>query len=222
MATSQGSLRDGPPFGMRTGLAMKRGNASRVKVFTHQHPWKGNLDTTNKRVAKKWSRGEAYIFRYADDFVACFQYRQDATDFEKLLKERLEGFGLELAEEKTQLLEFGRFARGNARKRGEKPKSFTFLGFDHYSGKTKEGHFKVKRRTNRKKLQAGLRKFTDWCEKSRRWMTKGEMLRSARRRIVGHLGLGHNREALVYSTTPKRFALPVEELVRVSFFAAFA
>ena len=114
----------------------------------------------NKIVAKKLSRGEAYIFRYADDFVACFQYRQDATNFEKLLKERLERFGLELAEEKTQLLEFGRFARSNARKRGEKPKSFTFLGVDHYCGKTKEVHFKVKRRTNHKKLQAGLRKFS--------------------------------------------------------------
>ena len=141
----------------------------------------------NKRVAKKWSQGEAYLFRYADDFVACFQYQQDAIDFEKLLRERLEGFNLEVAEEKTQTLEFGRFARSNAQRRGEKPKGFTFLGFDHYCGKTKNGKFKVKRRTNLKKLRAGLRKFTEWCEKSRRWMIKGDMLRSARARIIGHL-----------------------------------
>lgn len=141
----------------------------------------------NKRVKAKHCRGEAHIFRFADDFVACFQYKDDAYHFEQLLRERLEGFNLEVAEEKTQTLEFGRFARSNAKRRGGKPKGFTFLGFDHYCGKTKEGHFKVKRRTNRSKLQASLRKFTIWCERSRRWMTKGEMLRGARRRIVGHL-----------------------------------
>ena len=141
----------------------------------------------NKQVVNKHCRGEAYIFRYADDFVACFQYKIDACNFEWRLRKRLEDFNLEVAEEKTQTLEFGRFARRMAKGRGEKPKGFTFLGFDHYCGKTKEGHFKVKRRTNLRKLQAGLRKFTEWCEKVRRWMIKGEMLRSARRRIVGHL-----------------------------------
>jgi RNA-directed DNA polymerase len=141
----------------------------------------------NKRVAKRLSRGESSIFRYADDFVACFQYKDDAYNFQRLLRERLEGFNLELAEEKTQTLEFGRFARSNAKKRGEKPKGFTFLGFDHYCGNTKEGHFKVKRRTNRSKLQSGLKKFMQWCERSRRWMPKGEMMRRARARIAGHL-----------------------------------
>ena len=47
-ATSPGSLRDGPPFGMGTGLALKRGNARGVKVLTYQHPWKGNMDTTQR------------------------------------------------------------------------------------------------------------------------------------------------------------------------------
>ena len=65
-----------------------------------------------------------------------------------------ERFGLELAPEKTRCMEFGRFARKEARKRGEKPKEFTFLGFTHYCGKTNRGHFKVKRRTDRKKTGA--------------------------------------------------------------------
>lgn len=140
----------------------------------------------NKRV-RKWSQGEAYLFRYADDFVACFQYRADAMRFRELLEERLEGFGLQLAEEKTRCLKFGRFARDAARKRGKRPEGFTFLGFDHYCGKTRTGKFKVKRRTARKKLQASLRKFTEWCQSARRWMTKGEMLRLARQKIIGHL-----------------------------------
>ena len=113
-------------------------------------------------------------FPRATRLLACFQYTDDAERFHQRLRDRLEGFGLELAEEKTHCIEFGRFARENAYKRGEKPKEFTFLGFTHYCGKTKEGYFKVKRRTSRKKLGQSLRKFTDWackastyCEKER-------------------------------------------------------
>jgi hypothetical protein len=72
-----------------------------------------------------------------------------------------------LSKEKTHCIEFGRYARENAYKRGEKPKEFTFLGFTHYCGKTKEGYFKVKRRTSRKKLGQSLSKFTDWARHAR-------------------------------------------------------
>jgi RNA-directed DNA polymerase len=141
----------------------------------------------NRLVAPKWCNGEAYIYRYADDYVACFQYHKDATAFMFQQRVRLREFGLGLAEEKTKCMEFGRFARDNAAKRGAKPEGFTFLGFDHYSGKSKEGHFKVKRRTNRSKLGASLEKFSKWCQRSRGWMTKGEMLSCAKVQIVGHL-----------------------------------
>jgi len=145
------------------------------------------LDLWFSRRVKKESRGEAYYFRFADDFLACFQYKDDAEGFRRRLGDRLEGFGLRLAEEKTQCIEFGRFAREDAYKRGEKPKEFTFLGFTHYCGKTKEGYFKVKRRTSRKKLGQSLRKFTDWARKVRHVLRKGEMLRQAKIRVMGHL-----------------------------------
>ena len=140
----------------------------------------------SKRVSRQ-CRGEAYYFRFADDFLACFEHKSDAEDFHRRLKDRLEGFGLELAEEKTRCIEFGRFARESANKRGEKPKEFTFLGFTHYCGKTRAGYFKVKRRTSRKKLGQSLRKFTDWAKKARRVLRKGEMLRQARARVIGYL-----------------------------------
>ncbi len=146
------------------------------------------LDLWFSRRVSKASRGEAYYFRFADDFVACFQYREDAERFRQSLKERLKEFGLAVAEEKTRCIEFGRFARENAYKRGEKPKEFTFLGFTHYCGKTKEGYFKVKRRTSRKKLGQSLSKFTRWAKKARHVLRKGEMLREARIRVMGHLG----------------------------------
>ena len=145
------------------------------------------LDLWFSRRIIKQCRGEAYYFRFADDFLACFQYKSDAVGFRQRLADRLEGFGLQLAKEKTNCMEFGRFAREDAYKRGEKPKEFTFLGFTHYCGKTKQGHFKVKRRTSRKKLGQSLREYTDWAKKARCVMRKGEMLRRARSRVIGHL-----------------------------------
>jgi RNA-directed DNA polymerase len=145
------------------------------------------LDLWFSRRVKKESRGEAYYFRFADDFLACFQYKDDAESFRQRLGDRLEGFGLQLAEEKTHCITFGRFAREDAYRRGEKPKEFTFLGFTHYCGKTKKGYFMVKRRTSRKKLGQSLRKFTDWAKKARHVLKKGEMLRQARTRVMGYL-----------------------------------
>jgi RNA-directed DNA polymerase len=136
---------------------------------------------------RKDSRGQAYYFRFADDFVACFQYAEDARRFEKQLPDRLEGFGLEVATEKTRSMAFGRFAREAAQRKGEKPAEYTFLGFTHYCGKTRNGYFKLKRRTSRKKLGQSLRKMSEWARKASRVMRKGDMLRSALRRVQGYL-----------------------------------
>lgn len=140
----------------------------------------------NRRYSKE-IKGEAYYFRFADDFIACFQHKDEAEGFQKRLKDRLEGFNLELAEGKTQRIEFGRFARSSAQKRGEKPKEFTFLGFTFYCGKTKNGYFKVKRKTSRKKVGLSLARFAEWARKARKVLKKGEMLKRARARVVGHL-----------------------------------
>lgn len=155
------------------------------------------LDLWFSHNVRKQSRGEAYYFRFADDFLACFQYQTDAKAFLRQLPERLNKFGLKLAEEKTQCIEFGRFARENAYKQGKKPKEFTFLGFTHYCGKTSKGYFKVKRRTSSKKLRQSLHTFTEWARRARCVLSKGEMLLKARIRIIGHLNyyaITDNRE----------------------------
>ena len=150
------------------------------RKFSPQHRDPDNpVGLSGNRRIRKQCRGEAYYFRFADDFLACFQYKGDAEHFKNILNDRLEGFGLEVAEEKTRCIEFGRFARPEARSRGQKPKEFTFLGFTHYCGKTKLGHFRVKRRTSRKKLAQSLRNFTEWARKSRAVLRKGLMLRRA-------------------------------------------
>ena len=145
------------------------------------------LDLWFSHRVKKQCWGEAYYLRFADDFLACFQYKADAEHFKNCLRDRLEDFSLELATEKTRCIEFGRFGRKDARKRGQKPKEFTFLGFTHYCGKTKRGYFKVKRRTSHKKFGQSIREFTDWARRSRCVLRKAEMLRQAKIRVVGHL-----------------------------------
>lgn len=98
-------------------------------------------------------KGFGGLVIYADDFVVCFQYKWEAMNFYKALKRRMEYFGLSLEEEKSRLLEFGRFAGANRRKVGlGKPETFNFLGFTHYCSESKDGRFRVKRKTSRKKF----------------------------------------------------------------------
>lgn len=145
------------------------------------------LDLWFRYKAGKHFRGEAYYFRFPDDFLACFQYRDDAEGFLSQLPDRLNKFGLKLAEDKTRSFGFGRFAREDAYKRGRKPAEFTFLGFTHYCGKTGNEYFKVKRRTSRKKFGESLQRLTKWARIARCRLDKVEMLRQAKVRINGHL-----------------------------------
>src|SRR5260370_17760187 len=98
------------------------------------------------------------VVRYADDLVAGFQHRADAERFLRDFQERLAKFGLEVHPEKTRLIEFGRFAASDRRKRGQgKPETFTFLGFTHFCGTNSRGHFVVWRHTAAKRMRAKLR-----------------------------------------------------------------
>jgi RNA-directed DNA polymerase len=107
--------------------------------------------------------GDVVIIRFADDTVVGFQYESDAKQFHNGLKERFLKFGLELHPEKTRLIEFGRFASDNRKKRNEgKPDTFTFLGFTHICGKTREnGKFTIWRHTIKKKMQKKLNEIRD-------------------------------------------------------------
>ena len=103
------------------------------------------------------ARGDVIIVRYADDFVMGFQHRSEAEAFLRLLKARMAQFGLRLHPEKTRLIEFGRFAAANRRRRGEgKPATFNFLGFTHYCSTTRKGWFTIKRTPISKRMRATL------------------------------------------------------------------
>jgi group II intron reverse transcriptase/maturase len=145
------------------------------------------LDLWFERRFKRTCRGDAYYFRYADDFLACFQYREDAERFLKELAARLGQFHLELELTKTRLVEFGRFAEEQARRGGQRPKTFDFLGFTHYCGHTRNGSFKVKRKTSTKKYHAKLKATKEWLQRERSRLKKGELLRQAKLKLAGHL-----------------------------------
>ena len=98
------------------------------------------------------------LVRYADDSVHGFERQRDADAFLAALRERLAAFGLALHQEKTRLIEFGRYAVRNRRRRGEgKPKTFDFLGFTHCCGVTRKGWFKILRLTVKKRMRATLK-----------------------------------------------------------------
>lgn len=145
------------------------------------------LDLWFEKRVRPNAKGEAYLFRYADDFLCVFQFKEEAESFERNLKDRLEGFGLELATEKTRRVEYGSYAVENAKRKGEKRPMFTFLGLTHYCGKTRNGLFKVKRHTSVKKIRTKLREYTEWIRRARAAMNTGELIRRAKARIQGHL-----------------------------------
>ena len=112
--------------------------------------------------AERWRHHEAHgnviYVRYADDIVAGFEHESDAVRFLAELRERLEKFALSLHPDKTRLIEFGRHAADNQRKRGlGKPETFNFLGFTHICGRSRAGYFQLKRKTRRDRMRVKLK-----------------------------------------------------------------
>jgi len=116
------------------------------------------LDVWAEWWRKEHARGDVIIVRFADDFVAGFQYQDDAEAFWAALRERFAKFSLELHPGKTRLIEFGRYAAPRRKARGQgKPETFSFLGFTHICATTRRGRFWVQRVTDSKRLRAKLK-----------------------------------------------------------------
>lgn len=113
--------------------------------------------------ANQWrgrhARGDVMIVRYADDSVLGFESKADVVRFLEDLKVRFAQFGLTLNEDKTRVLQFGRFAAQARAKQGlPKPPTFDFLGFTHICGKSRSnGWFQLKRLTSAKRMRARLK-----------------------------------------------------------------
>jgi group II intron reverse transcriptase/maturase len=137
-------------------------------------------------IFKKTCKGESGLVIYADDFVVAFQYKEEAERFLEAVKERLAIFGLELEPDKTRLIEFGRFAEENRKRRGEgKPETFDFLGFTHYCSKSRQGRFRMKRKTASKKFRAKLIEMNQWLKHNRTHRIK-DLIAMLNAKLRGH------------------------------------
>ncbi len=145
------------------------------------------------------AQGDVIVVRYADDFVVGFQHREEAERFRTELEERIQKFGLALHPDKTHLIEFGRFADRDRKRRGEgKPKTFDFLGFTHYCGTTRKGKFALKRKTQIKKRTAKLKEVYAELRRRMHWKIPavGQYLGSVLRGHYQYYGVPHNYRAI--------------------------
>ncbi len=144
------------------------------------------LDLWFTRSFARMCEGRARLIRYADDFVVCFQRKSDATRFRAGLDERLGKFGLEVAPEKTKIIEFGPLAESKTKREGGKPETFDFLGLTHFCSRTRNRRcFRMKRITSRKKFRVKLSEFKEWLKKSRTLPTP-ELMKTAAAKLQGH------------------------------------
>jgi len=117
------------------------------------------LDLWFARVFQPSCHGGAFLLRYADDFVCGFGREEEAQRFYSELEERLGKFGLELAAEKTRVIPFSSYRRGET--------GFDFLGFEFRWGSDRKGQARVQRRTSRKKFRNSIKRVAEWCKKNR-------------------------------------------------------
>jgi len=136
------------------------------------------LDLWFEKRVKPHCKGEAFILRYADDFICAFRYRDEAERFYHTLAERLGKFNLSVAPEKTAMLRFSRFHPGMQRR-------IVFLGFETYWMKEPDGSVKVKVRTARKKLQGCCKRIKEWIKENRH-LKGASFIKALNRKLQGH------------------------------------
>jgi RNA-directed DNA polymerase len=179
-----GALEDGVMYAVKEGTP--QGNlVSPVLANVYLHYV---LDVWFERRFARQCRGKAFLVRYADDFVVCFEWESDARAFEQQLKERLREFSLEVEPEKTALIRFGDHAPLLRKKDGlRRAATFDFLGFTHYMRVRKSGRIQLSRKTQAAKIH---RKLNELGERLSHLRTKGQrtMQQYVLRHLTGHRG----------------------------------
>ena len=125
------------------------------------------LDTWFEEDVRPRLRRNALMVRYADDAVLCFADEADARRVMEVLLKRLERFGLELNEHKTQLVRFTPPVSDDDRRSGGP--AFDFLGFTHFWRRSRKGRWIVGKKTAKGRFGRSLRSVSDWCRDHRHW-----------------------------------------------------
>lgn len=141
--------------------------------------------------------------RYCDDFIICLQTRLQAERILRELRERLGKFGLELAENRTRNIRFGRYAK----EKEIKPKTFDFLGITHYCSVSHRGKFMVGRQTCRKKFRQKLKVMEFWLKRVRNQLSLPEIWKTLKLKLTGHYQyygiIGNSRMISNFYTGPQ-------------------
>lgn len=156
------------------------------------------LDLWFEKKFKPQCQGEAHLVRFVDDFVVSFQYLADAENFQRQLRARLARFNLELAEEKTRLLLFGRFAAERCARIDRRPETFEFLGFKHVCGTDRGGRFALIRLPSVKSCRKFLARTHEWLVRHMHWTRRDQQrhLREMLRGFYQYFRLHHCQEKL--------------------------
>lgn len=157
------------------------------------------LDLWFERVVKRHVQGEAYLIRYIDDFVMCFQYESDARRVQDALRQRLEKFGLALEPNQAKLVVFGRFAQREAGKKGRKrPETIYFLGFTLYCTRNLKGNLKAGIRPEKSRWRRSLANLPERMRDARHLSIReqAETLNGVWRGHDAYYGIAGNFRAL--------------------------
>lgn len=158
------------------------------------------LDLWFERRFRRTCEGQTFLVRYADDFVTCFESKDEAYRFLEELRERFAEFGLELSEEKTGVMEFGKNSRHNGKRGpGKDKRTFEFLGYTHYMCKSrKSGYYYVAKKPCRKSRNRFLKRVSEWC-KDHRHLSVHAQARRIKKMLQGYFnyfGLSTRRSSL--------------------------
>jgi group II intron reverse transcriptase/maturase len=144
------------------------------------------LDLWFEKQYKKTSRNYMELIRYCDDFVVLFESQNDAKRFLDELRARLAKFGLEVAEDKTRILEFGRNAYTRSKRTGNKVSSFNFLGFTHYCKDSRNGKFIMGHKTGKDNLRRKLSDMKSYIKSVMNMLPLGMWIDTIKRKLSGH------------------------------------
>jgi len=158
------------------------------------------LDLWAERYRRREATGDMIIVRYADDFIVGFEHEHEARHFLDMLRNRLKEFALSLHPEKTRLIEFGREAENNRKRRGlGKPETFDFLGFTFICGRSRRGKFLIKRKTRRDRMRVKLQAIKQELRRRMHWPipAQGKWLKQIIRGYFNYHAVPTNNRALL-------------------------
>jgi hypothetical protein len=148
-----------------------------ANIFLHEV-----LDTWFDQEVEPRLRGRAFMVRYADDAVLCFEREEDARRVLSVLSKRFGKYGLRLHPEKTRLVAFRRPVGSSRPGPGE---TFDMLGFTHFWGRSRKGNRVVMRKTAKDRLSRALKRLSQWCRRHRHWRVADQQ-QVLNRKLRGH------------------------------------